>query len=169
MARMQFKGIEEYIKYLEKIKKNTSKIVGKGVYEMAAVVADQIKNNLKALPAVNDDYNIKAYNKGYKSKLSQRQKDGLIEGFGIAAMENENGYLHVKLGFDGYNEVMTKKYPNGQPNVLVARSVESGSSYMDKTPFVRPAVNASKDRAVERCKLVIDKELKAIEAGGLSE
>lgn len=164
MAKYQFKGLDEYAAYLEKIQKNTPEILGRGVYEMAGVVADAVRKNIEALPAVTDAYNIKAYKEGYKSKLSQRQKQGLLDGFGISTMEEESGYLHVKLGFDGYNDVKTKKYPKGQPNVLVARSLESGSTYMDKKAFVRPAVRSSEKRAVEKCKVTIDEEIAKIES-----
>lgn len=164
MAKCQFKGLEEYARYLQKIQKNTPEILGKGVYEMAGVVADQVKSNIEALPAVNDLYNIRAYREGKKSKLSKKQKQGLINGFGISTMEKDNGYLNVKLGFDGYNDVITKKYPKGQPNVLVARSIESGTSYMDKTPFMRPAVSAAEKKAIEKCKITIDKEIAKIES-----
>lgn len=167
MAKYQFRGLEEYARYLEKIQKNAWNYLSKGVYEMAGIVADEVKQRINALPTVNDAYNIKAYREGTKSKLSKRQKQGLQESFGITHMQDEKGYLHVKLGFDGYNDVVTDTYPQGQPNVLVARSAESGSSYMDKTPFIRPAVNSSEKRAVERCKVVIDEEIAAIEKGGL--
>lgn len=162
MATYQFKGLEEYARMLERLQKNTWNYLSKGVYEMAGVVANEVKNRLNSLPTVNDAYNIKAYKEGYKSKLSARQKAGLQEGFGITHMESESGYLHVKLGFDGYNDVRTETYPWGQPNAMIARSVESGSSCMDKTPFIRPATRASEKRAVERCKVVIDEEITAI-------
>lgn len=69
---------------------------------------------------------------------------------------------NVKLGFDGYNEVKTRKYPKGQPNQLIARVTESGSPYMDKTPFMRMAVNATRKPALAEMQKVIDEESKKI-------
>ena len=163
MAKFQFRGLDEYAEYLQKIQKNTPEILGKGVYEMAGVIADEVRKNIEAIPSVNDTYNIIAYKKGTKSRLSHRQKEGLKDSFGIATMKYDDGYLNVKLGFDGYNSVETEKYPQGQPNALVARSLESGTSYMDKVPFIRNAVNRKREDAITRAKLLIDEEIYAIE------
>ena len=84
------------------------------------------------------------------------------EGFGITNMRHENGAWNVKIGFEGYNEVQTKTYPNGQPNALIARSVESGSSVRDKTPFIAPAVNACRKNAQTTMEVVIQKQIEAI-------
>lgn len=155
----QFKGLEEYAEYLQKIQKNTPKIIGKGVYEMAAVVADEVRKDMQGLSSVDNEYNVIAYKTGKKARLSHEQKEGLLEGFGISPMEEKSGYYHVKLGFDGYNSVKTKKYPKGQPNVLIARSLNSGTSMMDKIPFMRNAVNRKRKDAIEKGKLVIDEEI----------
>ena len=77
-------------------------------------------------------------------------------------MENDKGYWNVKLGFDGYNKVKTKTYPNGQPNAMIARATESGSSVREKTPFVRTAVSATQKQAVEIAKRVVDEEISKI-------
>ena len=50
----------------------------------------------------------------------------------------------------GRNRVQTQAYPNGQPNAVIARSMESGSSARVKQPFVRKAVNAARPRAEAR-------------------
>ena len=75
-------------------------------------------------------------------------------------MQNDSGYRHVKIGFDGYNDVKTRKYPKGQPNAMIARVTESGSSYREKTPFIRTAVQSSEKAAVEAAKEKIDNGIK---------
>lgn len=155
------KGIDNYIAYLQSLELATDEIIGKAVYEMAKVVANNIKSNMLALPAVSNEANIATYKKGY-SRLSEPEKEGLIEGFGISPMQNDQGYVNVKLGFDGYNSVKTKKYPNGQPNALIARVTESGSPYREKTGFIRKSVNASKKDAEDAGRATIDKEIYAI-------
>ena len=162
MARMSVRGTEEYALKLSKLGKNSEAVAGKAIYEAAGIVADAVKVNLKALPAVNDVENIKAYRAGRKSQLSIKQKEGLVQAFGITKISNDKGYYNVKLGFDGYNGIKTKKYPKGQPNQLIARVVESGSTYMDKTPFVRPALNAPRAEALQKMQEVIDQEMNKI-------
>lgn len=162
MARMTIKGADEYALKLSKLGKSTETIAGKAIYSAADIVANRIKKNIQALSAVPDIENIKAYRSGEKSHLSYTQKKGLQESFGVAKMQQDNGFYNVKLGFDGYNEVKTRKYPKGQPNQLIARVTESGSPYMDKTPFMRMAVNATRKPALAEMQKVIDEESKKI-------
>lgn len=155
------KGLESYIAYLQKIDAITDEAIGKAVYEMAKPVADAVRANIQALPTVSNEANIATYRQGY-SRLSEPEKKGLLDGFGVSPMQDDGGYKNVKLGFDGYNSVKTKKYPNGQPNALIARVTESGSSYRQKTPFVRPAVNASRKEALEKGREAVDRVLEAV-------
>ena len=62
------------------------------------------------------------------------------------------------MGFDGYNHIKTRKYPKGQPNVMIAASVESGSSEQQKYPFVRPAIKQKEKECIDAIAAVIDKE-----------
>ena len=160
MARFQFKGLKEYAEYLQRIGMNSKEICGAGVYAMAEIVTDEIRRKLDALPTVTEADALAAYRKKQKTGLTSAQKKGLQEGLGVSPMENDNGYWNVKVGFDGYNKVKTKKYPNGQPNVMIARATESGSSVRGKMPFMRPAVSASQQLAVETAQKVIDEEIK---------
>lgn len=139
MAKWTMNGLDEYAAYLQRIGKNTREIIGAGVYDMASVVADEIRNGIESLPE--------------KTGVT---KEGLEKGFGISPMQEEDGYLNVKLGFDGYNA-------NGVPNVLMARIFESGTSKVQKHPFVRPAVNRSRKKALAKGQMAIDEKLYAIE------
>ena len=87
----------------------------------------------------------------------------MADSFGLTPIERDkNGFLHTKAGFDGYGSHPTKQYPQGVPNQLLARAVESGSSAREKTPFVRPAVTKTKKAAVEAMQAEIDKEIKKL-------
>lgn len=157
------KGLDNYIAYLQKINLLSSDMVGEAVYDMAKVVADKVRANIEALPAApkgKTTYHVTETR--IMSELSQEQKKGLLEGFGVSSMQSNDGYVNVKLGFDGYNSVKTKKYPNGQPNALIARVTNSGSSYRQKTRFVDKAVSAARKQAEEAGQAKIDEKIRAI-------
>lgn len=144
---------------LSRLEGSTDEMIGKAVYAGAGIVADAIKDSIKALPIV----------RGYGTEsdplpggVTAPQKAGLIDGLGISHMQDDMGYLNVKIGFDGYNTTKTEKYPQGQPNQLVARGVESGTSWKQKKPFIRPAVNKSKNRAEAEMARILDEEIKKI-------
>ena len=162
MARLQVKGIDEYALKLSRLGDNVKSVGGEAIYSAADLVADQIRANINGLRTVSEIENIRAYKSGQKSQLSKKQKEGLLDSLGITKLRDDNGYLNVKIGFDGYNSIKTKKYPKGQPNQLIARVTESGSIYMDKMPFVRPAVTKMRKPAQEAMQEVIDKRINEI-------
>ena len=162
MAKITFPGLNDYELMISRLSKGVDDIAGKAIYAGAGIVADAIKENIKALPIV----------RGYGTTenplpggVTAPQKAGLIDGMGISPMQNDGGYLNVKIGFDGYNATKTEKYPQGQPNQLVARGVESGTSWKQKKPFIRPAINASKSRAEAEMARILDQEIEKITKG----
>ena len=157
--RVALNGLDNYIKILTKLEGNADKVLKKALYDGTQVMADELKQKISTLSAVPDVYNLKSYKLGEKYYLSYSQKKDLIDSLGIAKFRNEAGIITTHIGFDGYNSIKTKKYPNGQPNQLIARVVESGSSYMNKTPFIRPAVNSAKRKAEESMKKIIEEEI----------
>lgn len=159
MAKITFPGLKDYELMLSRLEGATDDMIGHAVYAGAGIVADAVKQGIQSLPIVT----------GYGTEsnplpggVTSAQKAGLIDGFGISKLRDDNGYLNVKLGFDGYNRTRTEKYPQGQPNQLVARGVESGTSWKQKKPFIRPAVTRSRKPAEAEMKRVIDEEIEKI-------
>lgn len=162
MATFTFKGLEEYELKLAKLGLNTEKIIGKAVYAGAGVVADAVRKNISSLPIVPPKNSFGTATAPI-SGVTAAQKAGLSDGFGVSHMRLDNGYYHVKLGFNGYNRTKTKKYPSGQPNILIARSVENGTSFRSKHPFVSPAVRNSRKAAEQKMKEILDEEINRLE------
>lgn len=157
MARYVVMGVEEYALKLSRLAEKSNKISKKALYAAAAVITDRIRSNIEALPVVPD------YVFGTKDKpiegVTVAQKAGLLEGLGFSpTMQDKKGIINVQIGYEGYNSVKTRKYPKGQPNLLIARSVESGTTFRKKTPFVRPAVADMKIAAMAALNKVIDDE-----------
>ena len=159
MAKITFPGLKDYELMLSRLEGATDDMIGRAVYAGAGIVADAVKQGIQSLPVVT----------GYGTDtnplpggVTAAQKAGLLDGFGISKLRDDNGYLNVKLGFDGYNRTRTEKYPQGQPNQLVARGVESGTSWKQKKPFIRPAVTRSRKPAEAEMKRVLDEEIEKI-------
>ena len=162
MAKITFPGLAEYELMLSRLSQGAEDVAGKAIYAGAEIVADAIRSNIQGLQAVPDEVGAIAYAEKSPAPLTERAKEGLLDGLGISSMQDDNGYYNVKIGFDGYNGLKTKKFPQGQPNVMIARSLESGSSIAPKRPFVRPAVNAVKKQAEAKMAEIIDQEIKKI-------
>ena len=159
MATFQFGGIDNYIAQLNKLQQSTKdSVVGKTVYAGAAVVADSVRRAIQALP-VGDG---RARDGGLVDTVTLPQKAGLLDGFGVSRMKDDNGFVNVKLGFDGYNSTRTEKYPRGQPNALIARAVNSGTTFRKKTKFVDKAVNSAKKAAESAMGAACSREIEKI-------
>lgn len=159
MAKMTIKGLDEYALALSRLEKSNLDISKKAIYGAAGIVADKIRANLESIPIEKSRY---ATEKNKLNGVTVKQKKDLANGLGISPISKseDDNFINVKIGFDGYGSTKTKKFPNGVPNVLLARSIESGASFRNKKPFVRTAVNSVRKEAVTLMGNIIEQEIK---------
>lgn len=160
MAKITFKKGDEYLFKLSKLENETIKeVCGPAIYDAAGLVADNIILAFLQVPT-DERYGTPGTPAVGPKKI---QKKALYECYGITEMQEDGtGFLNVKIGFDGYSGIKTKKWPNGQPNQLIARSIESGTSYMVKHPFVKEGVANSRKKALEIMKKKVDEGVEKI-------
>lgn len=162
MARVSFKGSQEYALRLRELEHTAAQgeVLEEAVKAGAKPVADEIRRRLDALPS--DDFRKLEPGEKFTGLPVVNHLD-LLDSFGLTPVDRDrNGFVHTKAGFDGYGSKPTKAYPKGIPNQLLARAVESGSSVREKTPFVRPAVNATRKEAEAEMDRVVRQELEKI-------
>ena len=147
MAEIKFKKGDEYLLKLSKLANGAIKeVCGPAIHDAAGLVADNIILAFLQVPT-DERFGTEGTPAIGPKKI---QKKALYDCYGITKMEEDaNGFLNVKIGFDGYSGIKTKKWPNGQPNQLIARSIESGTSYMVKHPFVKEGIANSRKKALE--------------------
>lgn len=160
MAKMTVgAGMDQYIQQLTNLEFQSPHIAGKAVYEGAKIVADAIKAEIESLPVERSK---KHSADEMTNAVTQAQKDGLRDGFGIAKMQQDGSFYNVKVGFHEYNGTRTEQYPGGQPNAMIARAVEGGTSFRRKNPFVSRGVRKSRAAAEKKMAQVVDEETKKI-------
>lgn len=154
MAKMTVEGLDDYMHKLAHFQNAIKdEIIGAAIYAGADTVANAVRASISALPVVSG-YGTPSH--PLPGGVTAAQKAGLLQGLDIAHERNDGGFRNVRLGFGGYNSTQTKQFPKGQPNMLVARACESGTSWKRKKPFVRPAVNRVRSEAENRMKQVVD-------------
>lgn len=157
MASFESEGMDEFIHLCQVTDRRLKSVIGRSIHPGAKIMANAIKQAVNGIPV--DD------NKSHKRKrqgITSIQKAGLVESMGIARIrENSTGW-NVKVGFDGYNKVVTKRWPKGQPNAMIARSINSGTSFMIKYPFMDQTVRANEARVVDRIEEEFSKELEKV-------
>lgn len=144
MAKFTFDA-SQYMAALDKLGSDFTPLAKAAIYDAAGIVAAEITDEINALPRVAD------YVKGAAGELidgvTDSQRAGLLSGLGIAKMQDNGGTIDTRVGFAGYNSTRTRKYPSGQPNAMIARAINSGTSFRAKNRFIARAVKNSKARA----------------------
>lgn len=155
MATWKLKGWDEYIAKLERLDKQSDAYIEAAVKAGANAGADIVRTYVESIPT-DDGYS------DHKSGIATIQKKGLLDSFGVTPIRTDKNFTNMKLGFDGYNGLISKRWPKGQPNAMVARAAESGTSFMSKTSFMTKAQRAAAPVAIEEMRRVIDDRIKAI-------
>lgn len=150
MANVRFTGLESLQMQLSELGAKSEAICKRGVYAGANVLADAVRSEVSTLRTGGRS--------AWETDRREMQKRGLQDSLGISTMRNENGFINVLIGFNGYNE-------EGQANIMIARVFNSGNSFTSKQPFIKRAVNKSKAQAINAMQMAMDEEIKEITKG----
>lgn len=153
-------AINFYLSMLKKMQVNSDEIIRRAIYPAAGIMADAIKKEVDNLPIVSPKER-GTENKKLKG-ITSKQKEGLQDSLGISPMKERDGIISAKIGFDGYNSVKTKKFPNGQPNAMIARSINSGTSFREKTQFMDKAIRKNRKKVEKEIEKQLDEQIKKI-------
>ncbi|MBQ4018221.1 MAG: hypothetical protein II605_03140 [Paludibacteraceae bacterium] len=154
MAKIEFVGIDEYLEKLNKIGDKTTGLCKRALYDGAAVLADAVRSEVQALPVT--DRNTEP------QQVLSYERDGLLAGLGIAKMKDDGGVVSTRVDFDGYNRLKSKTYPNGHPNSMIARAINSGTSKRPKNPFMNRATRAARAKAEAAMAARMDADIEEI-------
>lgn len=146
MAKLTIKGLDKYITDLSAISNMSDDEIGKCIFPAAQIVADAARAGIESIPVGKNPIH---------GEITPEQKAGLLDGLGIASMQVKGTVLNVKIGMDGYNS-------KGQPNSLILRSVEAGTSWgRPANPVVKRAVQKTRKQAEQA---MVDEFNKIIES-----
>lgn len=157
------KDLDEYLLKLSEFGDDSEDVAKAVVYQGASAVADAIKGALKTLPIQEGEDGMPPYahDGAPLYGVTRKQRGDLIDSMGLAPIQEfKQGYINTKVGWDGYGSVKTKAYPNGIPNQLLMRAVESGTSFRKKNPVVRRATMNVREQALDKMKKEFDEQSK---------
>ena len=150
MAKVKTTGLNETLKMLESIERNTDEILEDVLREGAMIATDEMRSQISKL-RTSDEY------EGGNGKRYAKKSDvqGLLDSLGFAPVRFNDSVVDSNVGFDGYNNNKTKKYPKGHANRMVANAINRGTSFMIAQPFI----NRTKKAAEAKCNEVMQKRL----------
>lgn len=162
MASLTVTGLTEYQKAVKDLGEASKRIIRMSIYDGAKVIADAVRARINNIPAIRDIEALTAWVQNIRTAMTESQKQGLLDGMTLTKMKDSDGETYTKLTWVGYNDTKTKSYPKGQPNIMIAGSMENGTSVRRKQPFIRPTVNAMKAAVLKAMEQTADAEIKKI-------
>lgn len=162
MARFEIsKGFEDFEFALSKLEDKAvqNRIAKKAIYDGAAPLISEIQSQVRAIPT--DKYRF-LRNGDQMRSISEQEKEQLAASFGVSPIKEKDDGWSIKMGFQGYNSYITRKYPNGVPNALIIASIEKGSSVRVKYPTVRKTVNQRRQEVIAAMRQTMMDEFRKI-------
>nr|DAJ90235.1 MAG TPA: hypothetical protein [Bacteriophage sp.] len=150
-ASLNTEGLEIFVTTLQRMGKESEQIVDKALDAGAAIVANAVRSEINLLP-VGKEYGT---SKRIRKTVFKEEKESLSKSLGITKPKKFGNERNVKIGFGGYNE-------KGKANILIARSINSGTSFSKKFRFFDKAVQKSKKLAVEKMENIFEEEIKKL-------
>ena len=152
MPKTEVDGMEAFSGLLTELTSNSTGLIKRGLYEANKPLYAEVKRGLDALPTG-------------KKELDEVQKEGLLKSLYGSEFQEKDGEIYFVISVTGYNDKKTKSYPKGQPNIMLLRSLERGTSYLHKHPVMRKSLNAAKGRAIEAMQKTISKDIANMQKG----
>ena len=153
---MKVDGMEEISKQLEELGNAAPKVAARALYEGAGIMADEIRKaaeNIRTAPF--------KYTKG-GTRLPSPEEKAIVTaaGTGIARFSKNGTEVDTSVGYRnaGYAELKGKT----KPIPVIVNSINSGTSFMAKQPFVRQAANSGGKKAMDAMRESIERDFEEI-------
>ena len=142
MPKIKVDGLDDQIAMLNTLSKDSTGIIKAALYDASHITYKEVQAQINALHNISDV-----------------DRQGLLSSLYHSKMTENTGVVQEVIGFTGYNG-------RGAPNIVVARSINSGTSKLKKKhPFMRKSVNITKPAVVKKMQEVIDKKVAEMQKG----
>ena len=145
---IQVEGMNELIRSMEKLPEKAAKVAAEALYEGAGIVADKVSGAVNGIATEPFKYAT-----GGRTRKPSPEEKALVAGakHGIAKFRKNGVSVQTSVGYQnaGYGTINGKTKPIPQ----IANAINSGTSFMQKQPFMRKAFSQSKgpaQAAIER-------------------
>ena len=154
--KVKTEGMDEISRILRELGDQAESAAAEGLYDGAGIMAKGIKAEAKRVKTSKFHYTVH----GMRDP-SPEEIEAVQNGIGIAKFEKTGSEVNTSVGYSpnaGYVEIAGKK----KPIALIANSINSGTSFMPKKPYVRLARNKYSKPASAAIADKIEKRLDAI-------
>lgn len=139
---IQVEGMNELIRSMEKLPEKAAKVAAEALYEGAGIVADKVSGAVNGIATEPFKYAT-----GGRTRKPSPEEKALVAGakHGVAKFRRTGVSVQTSVGYQnaGYGTINGKTKPIPQ----IANAINSGTSFMQKQPFMRKAFSQSKGPA----------------------
>ena len=154
--QMKVDGMVEISELLDKMEKQAPKVASKALYEGAGIMAEEIKQQAQEIKTAPFKYAKDG------QRLPSPEEKGIViaAGMGIAKFDKNGTEIDTSVGYRnaGYADLNGKK----KPIPVIVNAINSGTSFMNKQPFIRKAANSGGKKAIAAMKETIEAEFEAM-------
>ena len=154
---MKVDGMAEISEALDQLEKNAAAAAAQGLYEGAGVMADEV--NKAAADIRTEPFKYAA--RGAR-RLASPEEKAIVQqaAAGIAKFQTDGTEIDTSVGFRnaGYAELDGKT----RPIPVIVNSINSGTSFMKKQPFIRKGANTNAQKAMTAMSEKIENALNEI-------
>ena len=152
----QITGADEAVAMFDKLIMEQDSILNETMKAGGGKAADIMRSEISGLKTTAD-----------KQKPRMRyayphEKAALLKSMGYTPVRRSEEIYDIKVGFDGYSDRATKTHPNGVPNQLIANSINAGTSFMTRQPFISRTKTRGKADIERTMAEEFDKQVKKI-------
>ena len=153
---LQADGLDQLSRMLQNVGDHAGDIAAAGLYAGAGVAADAMTSAVDQIKTEEFRY----APEGSTRLPSPEEKEALRGKTGIAHFRGSATELDTLIGFNGagYVTIGGKQ----KPVIVIARSINSGTSFMKKQPVFRRAVSKAKTDATKAVVEAADKKIKEL-------
>ena len=144
MARVKVKGVSDVSLMLGKLAQAGSGVAKMVVYDGARVMADEISRQIRNLKT--DEPRCLRDGDKFRVITAIDQRD-LARHLGISRITKSTTGTTAVIGAAGYGSYKTKKYPDGLPMAMLARSLHKGTVVREKSAYIDRAIGAAGQKA----------------------
>jgi len=152
--RIKTDGLDNVARMLAKLENEAMEVASAGLYDGAGIMASALNNGISSIKTEPFQYAADG-----KTRLpSPQEKAALERKVGISKFRKDGGSVDtiIGIGMDGYTQISGKQ----KAVAVIARSINSGTSFMKKQPVFRRAKNqsqgAAKDAIVAKVEQMFD-------------
>lgn len=155
---MKAEGMEGISEMLSALEEKAPAVAARALYEGAGVMAGAVNEAAAAIKT--EPFKWAARSRGETRLPSPEEKEIVLAAAGIAKFDKNGSEVETSVGFKnaGYAELKGKMVPVP----VIVNSINSGTSFMRKQPFVRKAASGASNRAIEAMQKRIEEEFEAI-------